>query len=55
MTDDASIAFQDCDYAFLVGAKPRGPGHGTEWIYSLAMLKYSLIKEKPLTPMQTGM
>ena len=26
VTDDASIAFQDCDYAFLVGAKPRGPG-----------------------------
>jgi|TARA_B100001750_G_C15485654_1_gene588128 malate dehydrogenase len=25
-TDNASIAFQDCDYAFLVGAKPRGPG-----------------------------
>mgnify|MGYP001398400009 CR=1 FL=1 len=25
-TDDASIAFRDCDYAFLVGAKPRGPG-----------------------------
>jgi len=25
-TDDASAAFQDCDYAFLVGAKPRGPG-----------------------------
>ena len=26
VTDDASIAFQDCDYAFLVGAKPRGSG-----------------------------
>ena len=26
VTDDASIAFQDCDYAFLVGAKPRRPG-----------------------------
>ena len=26
VTDDASIAFQDCDYAFLVGAQPRGPG-----------------------------
>ncbi len=26
VTDDVSIAFQDCDYAFLVGAKPRGPG-----------------------------
>ena len=26
VTDDSSIAFQDCDYAFLVGAKPRGPG-----------------------------
>ena len=25
-TDDAAVAFQDCDYAFLVGAKPRGPG-----------------------------
>lgn len=25
-TSDASKAFQDCDYAFLVGAKPRGPG-----------------------------
>ncbi len=25
-TDDTSVAFQDCDYAFLVGAKPRGPG-----------------------------
>jgi len=24
-TDNASVAFQDCDYAFLVGAKPRGP------------------------------
>jgi len=26
VTDNASVAFQDCDYAFLVGAKPRGPG-----------------------------
>ena len=26
VTDNASAAFQDCDYAFLVGAKPRGPG-----------------------------
>ena len=26
VTDNASIAFKDCDYAFLVGAKPRGPG-----------------------------
>ena len=26
VTDDATTAFQDCDYAFLVGAKPRGPG-----------------------------
>ena len=26
ITDDASIAFGDSDFAFLVGAKPRGPG-----------------------------
>jgi len=25
-TDDAEVAFQDADYALLVGAKPRGPG-----------------------------
>ncbi|NKB38298.1 MAG: malate dehydrogenase [Gammaproteobacteria bacterium] len=25
-SDDANIAFKDADYAFLVGAKPRGPG-----------------------------
>ena len=25
-TDDASIAFEDSDYALLVGARPRGPG-----------------------------
>jgi len=25
-TDDANIAFKDADIAFLVGAKPRGPG-----------------------------
>jgi len=25
-TDDATIAFKDADIAFLVGAKPRGPG-----------------------------
>ena len=25
-TDDANVAFKDADYAFLVGAKPRGPG-----------------------------
>ena len=25
-TDDASMAFDDAEYAFLVGAKPRGPG-----------------------------
>jgi len=25
-TDDAETAFQDADYALLVGAKPRGPG-----------------------------
>jgi len=25
-TDDAKVAFRDCDYAMLVGARPRGPG-----------------------------
>lgn len=25
-TDDANIAFEDADYALLVGARPRGPG-----------------------------
>ena len=25
-SDDANVAFRDADYAFLVGAKPRGPG-----------------------------
>lgn len=25
-TDDATTAFKDCDYALLVGARPRGPG-----------------------------
>ncbi len=25
-TDDAKTAFRDCDYAMLVGARPRGPG-----------------------------
>jgi malate dehydrogenase len=25
-TDDARVAFRDCDYALLVGARPRGPG-----------------------------
>jgi malate dehydrogenase len=25
-TDDAKAAFKDCDYAMLVGARPRGPG-----------------------------
>jgi malate dehydrogenase len=25
-TDDASVAFRDCQVAFLVGARPRGPG-----------------------------
>ena len=25
-TDDAKLAFKDCDYALLVGARPRGPG-----------------------------
>ena len=25
-TDDARAAFRDCDYAILVGARPRGPG-----------------------------
>ena len=25
-TDDADVAFKDCDYALLVGARPRGPG-----------------------------
>ena len=25
-TDDAHAAFRDCDYAMLVGARPRGPG-----------------------------
>jgi malate dehydrogenase len=25
-TDSQSVAFKDCDYALLVGAKPRGPG-----------------------------
>ncbi len=26
LTDDPLVAFKDVDYAFLVGAKPRGPG-----------------------------
>jgi malate dehydrogenase len=25
-TDDATVAFKNCDYALLVGARPRGPG-----------------------------
>jgi malate dehydrogenase len=25
-TDDGKIAFRDCNYALLVGARPRGPG-----------------------------
>lgn len=25
-TDDAKVAFKECDYALLVGARPRGPG-----------------------------
>ena len=25
-TDDPNVAFRDCDYALLVGARPRGPG-----------------------------
>lgn len=25
-TDNADVAFKDCDYAMLVGARPRGPG-----------------------------
>ncbi|MGQ0383878.1 MAG: malate dehydrogenase [Gammaproteobacteria bacterium] len=25
-TDDAKAAFRDCDYAMLIGARPRGPG-----------------------------
>jgi malate dehydrogenase len=25
-TDDPKVAFKDCDYAMLVGARPRGPG-----------------------------
>lgn len=25
-TDDSNVGFKDCDYALLVGAKPRGPG-----------------------------
>ncbi|MBE0585555.1 MAG: malate dehydrogenase, partial [Desulfofustis sp.] len=25
-TDDPNVAFKDADYAFLVGARPRGPG-----------------------------
>ena len=24
-TDDPEVAFKDCDYALLVGARPRGP------------------------------
>lgn len=26
ISDDANVAFKDADYAYLVGAKPRGPG-----------------------------
>lgn len=26
VTDDANVAFKDADFAFLVGARPRGPG-----------------------------
>jgi malate dehydrogenase len=29
-TDDPMVAFKDADYALLVGAKPRGPGHGAQ-------------------------
>src|SRR3954471_9422864 len=26
VTDDANVAFKDCNYAILVGSQPRGPG-----------------------------
>ena len=29
-TDDAKVAFRDCQVALLVGARPRGPGHGAQ-------------------------
>ena len=29
-TGDPKVAFKDADYAMLVGAKPRGPGHGAQ-------------------------
>ncbi len=29
-TADPKVAFKDADYALLVGAKPRGPGHGAQ-------------------------
>ena len=29
-TGDPRVAFKDADYALLVGAKPRGPGHGAQ-------------------------
>ncbi|OAI24058.1 MULTISPECIES: malate dehydrogenase [Methylomonas] len=35
MTDDPKVAFDNIDYAFLVGAKPRGPG----------MLRADLLKD----------
>ena len=29
-TDDAKMAFRDCKVAMLVGARPRGAGHGAQ-------------------------
>ena len=39
LSDDPNVAFKDADYAFLVGARPRGPGMEQTRLFSLFKAK----------------
>ena len=46
--DDPEVAFKDCDYALLVGARPRGPAWSAKTCWK-PMRRYLAYKAKPLT------
>src|SRR5207237_967377 len=46
-SDDARVAFRDCQIALLVGARPRGPGMGNHSSSQYPDLRHAEVAGKP--------
>ena len=53
-TDDAKVAFKDCDFGLLVGARPRGPGMERKDLCS-RMRRSSPLRARRSTPLRAAM